>query len=57
MKQRVFRAGNSRAVVIPAKFAQSVGVKVGDEIEIQEEQDKGKLTILFKGARQLKLTG
>lgn len=56
MKQRVFRAGNSRAVVIPAKFAQSVGVKVGDEIEVREEQDKGKLTILFKGARQLKLT-
>lgn len=56
MKQRVFRAGNSKAVVIPAKFAQSVGVRAGDEIEIREEQDKGKLTILFKGARQLKLT-
>lgn len=56
MKQRVFRAGNSKAVVIPAKFAQSVGVKVGDEIEILEEQDKGKLVFLFKGARQLKLT-
>lgn len=56
MKQRVFRAGNSKAVVIPAKFAQSVGVRAGDEIEVREEQDKGKLTILFKGARQLKLT-
>lgn len=57
MKQRVFRAGNSIAAVIPARFAQSVGVKAGDEVEVREEQDKGKLTLLFKGAKQLKLTG
>ncbi len=55
MKHRVIRTGNSKAVVIPADFAQSVGVKIGDEVTVRPEPDKGRIVYTFRGAKQLKL--
>lgn len=55
MKHKVIRTGNSKAVVIPAEFAQSVGVKIGDEVRVKTEPEKGRIVYTFKGAKQLKL--
>lgn len=55
MKHKVIRTGNSKAVVIPADFAQSVGVKIGDEVRVMPEPEKGRIVYTFKGAKQLKL--
>ena len=55
MKHKVIRTGNSKAVVVPADFAQSVGVKIGDEVSVRAEPEKGRITYIFKGAKQLRL--
>ena len=55
MKHKVIRTGNSKAVVIPADFAQSVGVKIGDEVAVRPEPEKGRIVYTFRGAKQLKL--
>ena len=56
MKQKILRAGNSIAVVVPSEFVNLVGVCVGDDVEVKSEPEKGKLIYVFKGVRQLKLT-
>ncbi len=53
--RKVIRTGNSKAVVIPADFAQSVGVKIGDEVSVKPEPEKGRIVYTFRGAKQLKL--
>lgn len=55
MKHRVIRTGNSKAVVVPADFAQSVGVKIGDKVTVRPEPEKGRIVYTFRGAKQLKL--
>lgn len=55
MTQRVFRTGNSLAVTIPFDFVKSVGVKPGDSVKVVTEEDKGKITYFFSGAKQLPL--
>lgn len=55
MKHKVIRTGNSKAVVIPADFAQSVGVKIGDEVRVKAEPERGRVTYIFSGAKQLRL--
>lgn len=54
MKQKVFRTGNSKVVVIPAPFANAVGVRVGDEVKVKQEPEKGRLSYTFAGVKQLK---
>ena len=55
MKHKVIRTGNSKAVVVPADFADSVGVKIGDEVSVKSEPEKGRIVYTFRGAKQLKL--
>jgi len=55
MQQKVIRAGNSTAVTVPAEFVKSIGVKIGDMVEVQAFPEKGKVTYTFSGARQLAL--
>lgn len=55
MGQIVFKTGNSLAVTIPSEFAQSVGIKSGDGVKVKAEEDKGKITYFFSGAKQLPL--
>ncbi|MBM3282667.1 AbrB/MazE/SpoVT family DNA-binding domain-containing protein [Candidatus Gottesmanbacteria bacterium] len=56
MQQKVIRTGrNSLAVIIPAKFVHSLGVKAGDMVRVQTNIGKGVLRIRFSGAIQLPL--
>lgn len=55
MPQKVIRTGNSLAVTIPADFAKSVGVRAGDTVRVNTEEDKGIVTYAFSGAKQLPL--
>ena len=57
MKHKVIKAGtHSLAVIIPADFVHTLGVKSGDEVIIQTDKDKGKVSVYFKGVMQLSLT-
>lgn len=55
MIHRVIRTGNSLAVTIPSDFVKSVGIRAGDEVKVELEEDKGKITYFYSGARQLPL--
>jgi len=55
MQQKVIRAGNSTAVTVPAEFVKSVGVKIGDIVEVRTFPEKGQVNYTFSGARQLTL--
>lgn len=55
MKQKIIKAGNSTAVTVPADFVKMVGVKVGDEVTVVIQPDKGEVTYRFTGAHQLGL--
>jgi len=52
MWQKIIRAGNSRAVTIPAAFAKAVGVKVGDKVKSETRLAKGQMIYTFFGVRQ-----
>ena len=56
MSQTVFRTGNSLAVTVPSVFVKSLGIRPGDLVKVGCEEDKGKLTFLFSGAKQLLLS-
>ena len=56
MAQKVIRTGNSLAVVIPSEFVKSVGVRPSDQVKVEIEQDKGRITYHFSGAKQLPLS-
>ena len=55
MMQKVIRAGNSRAVTIPANFIKSVGVKVGDKVKLEVKLETGQVIYTFSGVRQRRL--
>lgn len=56
MAQTVFRTGNSLAITIPSDFVKSVGVHAGDTVKVKIEEDRGRLTYFFSGAKQLLLS-
>ncbi len=56
MTQKVIRTGNSLAVTIPSEFVKSVGVRASDQVKVEVEEDKGKITYYFTGAKQLPLS-
>lgn len=53
--QKVLQTGNSLAVVIPSRFIKVIGVKRGDQVEVETYADEGKMTIIFSSSRQLSL--
>lgn len=55
MKQKVIRAGNSTAVTVPADFVKKVGIKVGDDVQVETDLEKGQVSYTFSGVRQLTL--
>mgnify|MGYP001131488069 CR=1 FL=1 len=55
-KQKVFKTGNSLAVTISSEFAQAVGVKPGDVVDVQHQPDTGRISYTFSGAKQLPLS-
>ena len=56
MLQKVIKAGNSKAVTIPADFVKAVGVKIGDTVKSKPSPETGQVTYTFSGARQMSLT-
>ena len=55
MKQKVIKSGNSLAITIPSHFVNTVGVKLGAEVEVTTSPEEGKITIHFSGVKQLSL--
>lgn len=43
------------AVTIPAKFTKDLGIRVGDVVKVDLEEDKGEITYIFSGVKQLPL--
>lgn len=55
MMQKVFKSGNSLTVVVPADFARNIGVEAGDEVIVNTDTERARLTIKFPAPRQLQL--
>jgi antitoxin component of MazEF toxin-antitoxin module len=55
-KQKIIKTGNSLAVTIPSFFVKSVGVKVGQEVEVELSPETGKMIYSFTGTKQLLLS-
>ena len=54
MIQKVIRAGkHSLAVIIPAHFIHSLGIKAGDTVSVSTDMQQGRVHIKFSGAVQL----
>lgn len=43
-------------MVIPSEFVKSIGIKPSDEVRVEIEAEKGKITYFFSGAKQLPLS-
>ena len=54
-KQKIIKTGNSLAVTIPSQFVQSVGIKAGQDVEVQVEPETGRVIYTFSGTKQLSL--
>ena len=55
MMQKVIKAGNSKAVTIPAEFSRMVGVSVGDMVKSASLPERGQVVYTFSGVRQLSI--
>jgi antitoxin component of MazEF toxin-antitoxin module len=55
MTQKVIKTGNSLAVTIPFQFVSLVGIRPGDEVKLEIKAEKGEITYLFSGMKQLPL--
>jgi len=55
-KQKIIKTGHSLAVTIPSKFAQSLGIKSGQEVEVKIKPVSGEIIYTFSGIKQLSLT-
>lgn len=56
MEQKVFRTGNSLAVVVPSRFVRLLGVKPKDKVCVLDQPEKGRVIYKFSGALQLPLS-
>lgn len=56
MEQKIFRTGNSLAVVVPSQFIKLLGVKPKDKVQVLSQPEKGKVVYKFSGALQLPLS-
>lgn len=56
MLQKIIRVGRSSlAVIIPAVFVHSLGIKAGDQVQVQSNMEKGSVILKFSGVVQLRL--
>jgi len=55
-KQKIIKTGHSLAVTIPAYFVQSLGIKPGQEVQVEVEPETGQIICKFSGAKQLSLS-
>lgn len=52
--QKVIKVGHSLAVTLPSLFTQTVSIKKGDRVEVQQQLDN-TLTLKFPDQNQLSL--
>lgn len=56
MRQKIIRSGkHSLAVIVPAPFVHSLGIKPGDFVEVYPNLEDGIVNLKFTGAVQLPL--
>ncbi len=55
-KQKIIKTGNSLAVTVPSRFAQSLGIKSGGEVEVEVKPETGQVIYSFSGTKQLPLS-
>jgi len=54
--RKIIKVGlHSLAVIIPADFVHSLGLRAGDKVKIQIDKTKGKISLFFSGIKQLPL--
>lgn len=53
MKQKVMQVGNSLGVTVPSDFVKAVGIKVGDNVEVQRLMNTNEVIYKFSGIQQL----
>lgn len=56
MSQKIIRTGNSLAVVVPSRFVKNVGIKAGQDVEVNIVPEEGKVVYTFTGAKQLSIS-
>lgn len=56
MIQKVIKTGNSTAVTIPSAFVKDLGIRIGDQVKVQVDPEKGRVIYLFSGVKQLPLS-
>lgn len=54
-RSSVIKTGNSLAVVVPAKFANKIGIRPGDKVKVEIDLSQGKIHYTFLNIRQLPL--
>lgn len=52
---KIIQTGHSLAVTIPAKFAKTIGIRLGDDVVVKTKPQTGQLVFTFKNMRQLSL--
>ena len=52
-RQKIIKTGHSLAVTIPSAFANLLGIKAGQEVEVTIEPETGRAVYLFSGNKQL----
>lgn len=55
LTKKIIKTGNSLYVVVPAKFANRVGVRPGDEVRVTYDLDHKTIQYHFPVTRQLSL--
>lgn len=56
MSHKIIRAGkHSLAVIVPAYFIHSLGIKAGDSVRVKTNIHRGLVQLEFTGAMQLSL--
>lgn len=57
MRHKIMKSGkHSLAVIVPADFVHTLGIKAGDNVEIATNSEKGIVNLKFSGAMQLPLS-
>lgn len=57
MRQKIIRSGkHSLAVIIPASFVHSLGIKAGQNVDVKASIESGRVNLKFSGAVQLPLS-
>ena len=56
MVQKILKTGNSLAVVVPADFGKSLGLKAGESVKVFARPEKAEILYKFSGAQQLPLS-